>query len=176
MKHNKLYILVAVIVLFSMVLAACVTKPTPTVVVTEAPATQVPVATTPPTAVPTKVPTEVPTAAPTFEPFSLIAPDCSYGGEFAGIEAVDELTVKFTLCYPDPAFLSKIAFSAFAIHSSDQIVATGGGGTELLENPIGTGPYMLSEWKRGDEIIFVQNPNYRGDPAKTPNPCLPLEL
>jgi len=169
MKHNKLYILVAVIVLSSMILAACATQATPTVVVTEAPATSAPVATTPPTAVPpTKVPTEVPTAAPTFEGFSLSATDCSYGGEFSSIEAVDELTVKFTLCYPDPAFLSKIAFSAFAIHSSDQIVATGGGGTELLENPIGTGPYMLSEWKRGDEIVFTQNPNYRGEAAKTP--------
>ena len=171
MKHNKLYILVAGIVLFSMFLAACVQQPT-AVVVTEAPKTQASVATTPPTAVPTAVPTEVPTEIPTpastFEPFSLLAPDCTYKGEFAGIEAVDELTVKFTLCYPDPAFLSKIAFSAFAIHSSDQIVATGGGGTELLENPIGTGPYMLSEWKRGDEIVFVQNPNFRGDPAKTP--------
>ncbi len=38
MKHNKLYILVAVIVLSSMILAACATPPTPTVVVTEAPA------------------------------------------------------------------------------------------------------------------------------------------
>ncbi len=35
-------------------------------------------------------------------------------------------------------------------------MATGGGGTELLENPIGTGPYMLGEWKRGDELVFTR--------------------
>jgi peptide/nickel transport system substrate-binding protein len=167
MKHNKLYILVAILVLFSMVLAACATQATPTEVVSEAPPTEVPVVPTevPPTEVP---PTEVPTEAPPYEGLSLMAPDCTYGGEFSSMEAVDELTVKFTLCYPDPAFLSKIAFSAFAIHSSDQIVATGGGGTELLENPIGTGPYMLGEWKKGDEIVFVPNPNFRGEPAKSP--------
>jgi peptide/nickel transport system substrate-binding protein len=153
MKHKTLYILVAGIVLFSMILSACATQASPTVVVTEAPATQGPVATTPPT------------AAPAFEPISLSAPDCSYGGEFKSIEAVDAMTVKFTLCFPDPAFLSKIAFSAFAIHSSDQIIATGGGGVELLENPIGTGPYMLGEWKRGDELVLTRNDNYWGEPA-----------
>ena len=78
---------------------------------------------------------------------------------------MDALTVKFSLCYPDPAFLSKIAFSAFAVHSSDQIMATGGGGTELLENPIGTGPYVLSNWSRGDELVMTRNDNYWGEPA-----------
>jgi ABC-type transport system substrate-binding protein len=163
MKHNKLYILVAVIVLSSMILAACATTPTPTVVVTEAPATSAPVATTPPAAVP---PTAVPpTAAPAYEGISLSAPDCTYGGEFLSIEAVDAKTVKFTLCFPDPAFLAKIAFSAFAIHSSDQIMAMNGDSTDMLENPIGTGPYMLGEWKHGDELVLTRNDNYWGEPA-----------
>jgi ABC-type transport system substrate-binding protein len=163
MKHNKLYILVAFFVLSSMILAACATQATPTVVVTEEPATSAPVATTPPTAIP---PTAVPpTAAPAYEGISLSAPDCTYGGEFQSIEAVDAKTVKFTLCFPDPAFLSKIAFSAFAVHSSDQIMAMSGDATDLLENPIGTGPYMLGEWKRGDELVLTRNDNYWGEPA-----------
>ena len=77
------------------------------------------------------------------------APDCAYGGEIKSIEAVDDLTVKFSLCVPDPAFPSKAAFSAFAIHPSEYLTATGGGG-DLLEKPIGTGPYQLKEWRRGD--------------------------
>jgi ABC-type transport system substrate-binding protein len=32
--------------------------------------------------------------------------------------------------------------------------------TEGLEKPVGTGPYMLKEWKRGDSIVFVKNPDY----------------
>jgi peptide/nickel transport system substrate-binding protein len=168
MKHNKLYILVAVIVLFSMILAACATTPTPTEVVTAPPATAVPVVPTavPPTAVP---PTEVPPteAPPPFEGLSLSAPDCSYGGEFLSVEAVDQYTVKFTLCNPDPAFLQKVAFAAFPVYSAEYLQETGGTGA-LLDTPVGTGPYMLGEWKKGDEMVFVQNPNYWGEPAKTP--------
>jgi len=149
MKHNKLYILVAVIVLFSMILAACA-KATPTEVVTAPPATAIPMPTTPP-----------------FTPISLSAPDCTYGGELKSVEAVDQYTVKFTLCTPDPAFLQKVAFAAFPVYSAEYLQETGGTGA-LLDNPVGTGPYMLGEWKKGDEMVFVQNPNYWGEAAKTP--------
>ncbi|MEA3337672.1 MAG: branched-chain amino acid ABC transporter substrate-binding protein, partial [Chloroflexota bacterium] len=38
--------------------------------------------------------------------------DCEYGGIIASIDAVDDLTVKFSLCRPDPAFPAKAAFAA----------------------------------------------------------------
>lgn len=98
-----------------------------------------------------------------WQPMSF-APGCEAGGSIAAIEAIDELTVKFTLCGSDPAFPSKAAFSAFAIHSSEYLEATGGGG-ELVESPVGTGPYMLSEWTRGESLTLVRNENYWGDPA-----------
>lgn len=86
--------------------------------------------------------------------------DCSYGGTIKAIEAVDAATVKFTLCQPDPAFAVKAAFSAFAIHSSAQLESTGGGGAELLDAPIGTGPYRLERWNKGSEIVFTANADY----------------
>ena len=92
------------------------------------------------------------------------APNCDYGGEFLSMTAVDDLTVRFTLCYPDVAFRSKVAFSAFAINSSDYLESTGGTGT-LVEKPIGTGPYMLKEWQRGEQLILEKNPDYWGTPA-----------
>jgi len=67
---------------------------------------------------------------------------------------------------PDPAFPSKVAFSALNIHPSEYLEATGGGGAELVENPIGTGPYMMDEWRRGDQLILKRNDNYWGEPAK----------
>lgn len=96
------------------------------------------------------------------------AEDCSYGGEIKSIEAIDASTVKFTFCYADPAFPAKAAFSAFGIHSADQLNATGGGGDELLSNPIGTGPYMLEKWDRGNELVLKANPNYWGDKPLEP--------
>src|SRR5262245_11290491 len=79
-----------------------------------------PAATATPAPQPTAVPaTDVPPteAEAAFEPLSQAAPSCDYGedgdplndGEFLSIEAVDEYTVKMTLCRPDPAFPSKVA-------------------------------------------------------------------
>lgn len=103
---------------------------------------------------------------------SLAAESCDYGGELQSIEAVDTLTVKFTLCYPDPALPSKVAFSAFAIHSADQLNSTNGGGDELLNNPIGTGPYKLENWDRGNEMVFSANENYWGEQPIEPTAIL----
>ncbi len=115
-----------------------------------------------PTSVP---PTTAPTMAP-FEALSLAAPNCDYGGEFASIEAVDEYTVKMTLCFPDPAFPSKVAFSAFAINDTGYLEETGGGGA-LVDTPNGTGPYKFVEWVRGDHITMVRNEDWWGG-AKGP--------
>jgi len=102
-----------------------------------------------------------------FAPMVYAAPDCSYGGEIQSIEAIDALTVKFTLCWSDPAFPSKAAFSAFSIIDSDYLQATGGGG-DLIDHPIGTGPYKLKEWVRGDSVVFERNEDYWGAKALTP--------
>ncbi|MCS7350568.1 MAG: ABC transporter substrate-binding protein [Anaerolineae bacterium] len=94
------------------------------------------------------------------------APDCNYGGEFKAIEAIDQYTVRFTLCYPDPAFPSKVAFAAFAIQDKDYLDANGGDSVKMSERPNGTGPYRVKEWIRGDRIIFEANPDYWGEKAK----------
>lgn len=92
------------------------------------------------------------------------AVDCSYGGLMKSIEAVDDTTVKFTLCSPDPAFPSKIAFSSLGIQSEAHLKATSG---KPLEDALGSGPYMVQSWTRGDSITLVANPNYWGTAPKT---------
>jgi len=106
-----------------------------------------------------------PVAAQDMELYSFEASSCDLGSAFSKIEAVDELTVKFTLCNPDPAFPSKVAFAALNIHSAEYLEETGGGGAELFQNPVGTGPYMLEEWNLGNEIVMSRNENYWGTPA-----------
>lgn len=96
---------------------------------------------------------------------SYSAESCDYGGAIQSIEAVDDLTVVFNLCYPEPAFPSKVAFSALGIYPSEFLEATGGGGPELFENPVGTGPYMIEEWNRGTEISMTRFDGYWGEPA-----------
>lgn len=92
------------------------------------------------------------------------AENCDYGGKISSIEAVDDLTVQFTLCKSDPAFEAKIAFTPFGIQPAEWIAETGGTG-ELLEQPIGTGPYMVDEWDRGNQIVYSRFDDYWGEPA-----------
>jgi ABC-type transport system substrate-binding protein len=101
-----------------------------------------------------------------FAPTKYEAPDCEYGGEISSIEAVDELTVKITLCVPDPAMPSKIAFTSFAIQPKEWLESTGGNG-ELLEKPIGTGPYYVAQWERGNQVVFKRFDGYWGEKAQT---------
>ena len=164
MRSKTLFSVVFLLVLVSMVAVAC-TPATPTA----APAEQQPTeAMAEPTAAPVE-PTAVmeATAEPMmFEPMVQTAPNCDYGGLLKEIAAVDEYTVQFTMCVPDPAFPSKAAFSAFSIQPKEWIetaMATG----EILEKPIGTGPYMLDSWNRGDSIVFKKFADYWGDAAKT---------
>jgi ABC-type transport system substrate-binding protein len=163
-RSNKLMSLIGAIVAVSLMLAACgggATTAAPTAVPpTKAPPTTAPTV-APPTAAPTAAPTEVPYAAMKHE-----AADCTYGGEFKSIEAVDEYTVKFTLCTPDPAFLSKVAFAVFAIQDKDYLDAHGGDSAKMSEKPNGTGPYTVKEWVHGDHITFEANPNYWGGEVK----------
>ena len=157
MKRN-LFVLLSLLVIAS-VLTACGGAPA---TATEAP----PVVTEPPATEPpaTEAPTEAPaTEAPAaYEGMMVEAPDCEYGGEFKSIEAVDEFTVKVSLCVPDPAFPSKIAFTSFAIQPAEHLEATEG---KPLENPIGTGPYTIESWERGNQLVFTRNDNYWGEPA-----------
>ena len=101
------------------------------------------------------------TAAPdsSFEGYVLDAGGCDYGGRVEKISALDEFTVEFDLCGSHPAFLAQIAFLVFGIQPEEHLEATGGA---PLDNPIGTGPYALQEWVRGDSVVYTRNPDYYG--------------
>jgi len=112
---------------------------------------------------------DIPSYNVAFEPIKVEAPNCDYGGTIKSIEAVDELTFKITLCSPDPALPSKVAFTAFNIQDKGYLEANNGDSVKMSEKPNGTGPYIVKEWIRGDHITMVSNPNYWGEkaPVKT---------
>jgi peptide/nickel transport system substrate-binding protein len=94
--------------------------------------------------------------------------DGTYAGEMKKITAIDALTVEFQLCSSDAAFLPKVAFSPFGIQDSDYLTAHAADGS-YLEQPNGTGPYTLSEWSKGNRMVFKAFDGYWGEKAKTPN-------
>jgi ABC-type transport system substrate-binding protein len=148
---KNLFALLSLLILASMVLMACGGA------ATEAPAPEEPAA---------PAPTEAP-AEPMddFEAKSLTS-ECVAPQIIQSVEATGRYEVTFSLCQPDPAFLAKIAFNVYGIYPEEWLEATAGDESrtsEGLENPIGTGPYILSEWNRGESITFTANPNYWGE-------------
>jgi len=82
----------------------------------------------------------------------------------AQIEAVDELTVRFTLCAPDPAFTQKLAVTNFAVNDSGWLAASIADGS-LTSSMNGTGPLELSAWEQGVQIVLTRNDAYWGNRA-----------
>ncbi|MDR0594674.1 MAG: ABC transporter substrate-binding protein [Bifidobacteriaceae bacterium] len=75
--------------------------------------------------------------------------------------AVDDLTVRFDLPYYSAAALSNIATETFILPEHIYGAETDFSGSELAEY-IGSGPYTLTEYKRGEYLEFAANPLYSG--------------
>ncbi len=147
--------LVVLFLVFAMIAAACGDSTSDTT----AEPTDTTAAPTPTTAPPETTPPETQPPSPDFEGYVLDAGGCDYGGRVEKITAVDEFTVEFDLCGPHPAFLAQIAFGVFGIQPEEQLEATGGA---PLDNPVGTGPYKLEEWVRGDSVVYSRFDDYYG--------------
>jgi len=147
-----------ILVVFALVAAACGGDDDSADETTAAP-TETTAAET--TAAPTETTAATTTQAPSadFEGYVLEAGGCDYGGRVETITAVDEFTVEFDLCGPHPAFLAQIAFGVFGIQPEEHLEETGGA---PLDNPVGTGPYVLEEWVRGDSVNYSRFDDYYG--------------
>jgi peptide/nickel transport system substrate-binding protein len=72
------------------------------------------------------------------------------------VEAVSPTELEVTLKRPSNSWLYAMTTRVGAMF--DQA-----GTKNLATDPIGTGPYQLGEWKRGDSITLVRNKDYWGD-------------
>lgn len=77
------------------------------------------------------------------------------------IEAPDDNTVVITVSQPTAALLSDL--SLFACGVMPKAYCEQAGTTGISTKPVGTGPYMLQEWDKGQKMIFVKNPYYWQD-------------
>ena len=141
MKNKTVYALFATVLLFSMVLTACGGGGSSAVV--------------------ERAYDEIKYS----EPMSVSAENCDYGGKIKSIEATDELTVKFTMCSPDPAFPQKAAFTPFGIYPQEWLntYANAEGQETLLRSPVGTGPFYLENWASGESVTMKAYDGYWGD-------------
>ena len=97
---------------------------------------------------------------------------CAQAAFFDGVESVDvldDLTVKVTFSSPKPnpygPFVGAQSPIIQAAQFADCLGAKAPECTEANFNPIGTGPFVVDDFRPNDVIQYSANPNYR-DPAK----------
>jgi len=76
-----------------------------------------------------------------------------------GIETPDEFTVVFHLEQFDPLFLHKLALQFAAVVPRRVAEAAG---PDFASHPVGSGPFVLQEWRRGQALRLRRNPSYFG--------------
>lgn len=72
------------------------------------------------------------------------------------VKATDNKTVEFTLEEPRSTFIYDLRYVGIVPSDSYNNETYG-------EQPIGTGPYVLDHWDKGQQAIFKINDNYYGD-------------
>ncbi len=80
------------------------------------------------------------------------------------MEAVDTVVasdtqVVFTLKQPSPYFLAATAMFNCVVMPA-KLVEAAGGWEKFMLAPIGSGPFVMKEWVKGDHMLLVRNPYY----------------
>ncbi len=78
-------------------------------------------------------------------------------GNLAEVRVVDEQTVEFELSSPFAPFLSNLAYPTGLLISPAAVEAHG---EDVGRNPVGTGPYVFSEWQSNEFVTLERNPDY----------------
>lgn len=66
--------------------------------------------------------------------------------------------LEITLNEPSPSFLSVLAMFSSGIMPESYCKEVGEEG--IAEKPVGTGPFVLSEWDKGEKMVFTKNEYY----------------
>lgn len=98
-----------------------------------------------------------------------------YDADIDGLRALDRFTLQVKLVEPDYVLMSHMAHAAMSAVAREVVEAYGDASGWVMANPVGTGPFRLKEWRRGQKIVLEANPNYReeafpaaGEPGDAP--------
>jgi ABC-type transport system substrate-binding protein len=84
-----------------------------------------------------------------------------YDAPIEGVRVLDRYTLRLQLNFPDAELLSNLTITGSAAVAREVIEAYGETNGWTMANPVGTGPYRLAEWRRGQRIVLEANPGFR---------------
>ncbi len=82
-----------------------------------------------------------------------------YDTPIAGLKAVDRYTIRITLTKPNPRFLQELAQGDLYGAVAREVVEKYG--DQIMAHPVGTGPFVLTQWRRASLIVLERNEVYR---------------
>ena len=88
----------------------------------------------------------------------------NYETPIEGVRLLDKYTISFKLKEPDFNFIYFFAMANVVPVAREVIEAYA---SDTMAHPVGTGPYMLTEWVRRSMVVLERNPNYRGHVLST---------
>jgi len=74
------------------------------------------------------------------------------------VETPDDLTAVLTYSEPYPGYLDQFAYGLFPRHATGEPADMTN--WEWNRNPVGAGPFVVSNWASGESITMTRNPNY----------------
>jgi ABC-type transport system substrate-binding protein len=86
-----------------------------------------------------------------------------YDAPMEGLRAIDRYTLQLKLNFPDYELLSNLTGSGTAAVAREVVEAYRDAAGWVMANPVGTGPYLLKDWRRGQRIVLEANPGYRDE-------------
>ncbi len=84
-----------------------------------------------------------------------------YDAPIEGLKAVDRYTIRLTLNFADYELLSNLTTVATSAIAREVVEAYADGAGWVMANPVGTGPFRLKDWRRGQRIVLEANPAFR---------------
>ena len=75
-----------------------------------------------------------------------------------GVKALDDSTLEVTLRYPFAEFVQTLAHPIASVTPVDYINKVGA--KAYNRKPVGTGPFLVKEWKNNRYVDLVKNPDY----------------
>ena len=84
-----------------------------------------------------------------------------YDAPFEGAQAVDRYTIRLKLLFPAYDLLEDLTSSSTAAVAREVVTTYGDPSGWIMEHPVGTGPYYLKSWRRGQQVVLEANPGFR---------------
>ena len=81
-----------------------------------------------------------------------------YDTEVEGLRALDRYRLELKLAAPSPRLPMLFTYGQTGALAREVVEAYG---RDLMEHPVGTGPFRLAQWRRGSSIVLVRNPGFR---------------